>query len=187
MKRTLCTMKTKLIILLLASTLTAGAQMYFGTKKEVPDSVFNALAQTPPMGWNSWNKFGCNVSEQLIKEMADAMIATGMKDAGYEYLVIDDCWQVGRDEEGNIQVDPKRFPNGMKALADYVHAKGLKMGIYSCAGSETCQGRPGSRGYQFQDARTYAAWGIDYLKYDWCSNEGQKAEAAYRTMIAALK
>ena len=81
------------------------------------------------MGWNSWNKFGCNVSEQLIKEMADAMIATGMKDAGYEYLVIDDCWQVGRDEEGNIQVDPKRFPNGMKALADYVHAKGLKMGI----------------------------------------------------------
>lgn len=187
MKRTLCTMKTKLIILLLASTLTAGAQMYFGTKKEVPDSVFNALAQTPPMGWNSWNKFGCNVSEQLIKEMADAMIATGMKDAGYEYLVIDDCWQVGRDEEGNIQVDPKRFPNGMKALADYVHAKGLKMGIYSCAGSETCQGRPGSRGYQFQDARTYAAWGIDYLKYDWCSNEGQKAEAAYRTMSDALK
>ena len=145
MKRTLCTMKTKLIILLLTSTLTAGAQMHFGTKKEVPDSVFNALAQTPPMGWNSWNKFGCNVSEQLIKEMADAMIATGMKDAGYEYLVIDDCWQVGRDEEGNIQVDPKRFPNGMKALADYVHAKGLKMGIYSCAGSETCQGRPGSR------------------------------------------
>lgn len=139
------------------------------------------------MGWNSWNKFGCNVSEQLIKEMADAMIATGMKDAGYEYLVIDDCWQVGRDEEGNIQVDPKRFPNGMKALADYVHAKGLKMGIYSCAGSETCQGRPGSRGYQFQDARTYATWGIDYLKYDWCSNEGQKAEAAYRTMSDALK
>ena len=133
MKRTLCTMKTKfLTLLLLTSTLTAGAQMYFGTKKEVPDSVFNALAQTPPMGWNSWNKFGCNVSEQLIKEMADAMIATGMKDAGYEYLVIDDCWQVGRDEEGNIQVDPKRFPNGMKALADYVHAKGLKMGIYSC-------------------------------------------------------
>lgn len=188
MKRTLCTMKTKfLTLLLLTSTLTAGAQMYFGTKKEVPDSVFNALAQTPPMGWNSWNKFGCNVSEQLIKEMADAMIATGMKDAGYEYLVIDDCWQVGRDEEGNIQVDPKRFPNGMKALADYVHAKGLKMGIYSCAGSETCQGRPGSRGYQFQDARTYAAWGIDYLKYDWCSNEGQKAEATYRTMSDALK
>ena len=111
MKRTLCTMKTKfLTLLLLTSTLTAGAQMYFGTKKEVPDSVFNALAQTPPMGWNSWNKFGCNVSEQLIKEMADAMIATGMKDAGYEYLVIDDCWQVGRDEEGNIQVDPERFP-----------------------------------------------------------------------------
>ena len=148
--------------------------MYFGTKKEVPDSVFNALAQTPPMGWNSWNKFGCNVSEQLIKEMADAMIATGMKDAGYEYLVIDDCWQVGRDEEGNIQVDPKRFPNGMKALADYVHAKGLKMGIYSCAGSETCQGRPGSRGYQFQDARTIRRMGNRLPEIRWCSNEGQK-------------
>ena len=188
MKRTLCTMKTKfLTLLLLTSTLTAGAQMYFGTKKEVPDSVFNALAQTPPMGWNSWNKFGCNVSEQLIKEMADAMIATGMKDAGYEYLVIDDCWQVGRDEEGNIQVDPKRFPNGMKALADYVHAKGLKMGIYSCAGSETCQGRPGSRGYQFQDARTYAAWGIDYLKYDWCNSENINPVGAYTLMRDALR
>ena len=146
-----------LTLLLLTSTLTAGAQMYFGTKKEVPDSVFNALAQTPPMGWNSWNKFGCNVSEQLIKEMADAMIATGMKDAGYEYLVIDDCWQVGRDEEGNIQVDPKRFPNGMKALADYVHAKGLKMGIYSCAAPKHAREDPEAR-ISVQDARTYAAW-----------------------------
>ena len=109
---------------------------------------------------------------------ADAMIATGMKDAGYEYLVIDDCWQVGRDEEGNIQVDPKRFPNGMKALVDYVHAKGLKMGIYSCRPKHTRKDRAG---ISVRNARTYATWGIDYLKYDWCSNEGQKAEAAYRT------
>ena len=115
------------------------------------------------------------------------MVSSGMKDAGYEYIVIDDCWQVGRDEDGNIIVDPERFPNGMKALSDYIHSKGLKIGIYSCAGSETCQGRPGSRGYQFQDARQYAKWEIDYLKYDWCSNEGQKAEAAYRTMSDALK
>src|ERR1700746_424064 len=88
----------------------------------------NALAQTPPMGWNSWNKFACNVSEDLIRSTADAIVSSGMKDAGYEYVVIDDCWQVARDKEGNIIPDPKRFPNGMKALADYIHSKGLKFG-----------------------------------------------------------
>jgi len=148
---------------------------------------FDSLAQTPPMGWNSWNKFGWNVNEELIREMADAMVESGMKDAGYEYVVIDDCWQIERDEEGNIVADPERFPSGMKALADYIHSKGLKFGIYSCAGSKTCQGRPGSRGHEFQDARQYAEWGVDYLKYDWCYNEGQKAEAAYTTMSDALK
>ncbi|MUP37242.1 glycoside hydrolase family 27 protein [Labilibaculum euxinus] len=148
---------------------------------------FEELALTPPMGWNSWNKFGCNVSESLIMEMADAMAESGMRNAGYEYLVIDDCWQVGRDSLGNIIADPERFPSGMKVLVDYVHSKDLKFGIYSCAGSMTCQSRPGSRGYQFQDARTYASWGVDYLKYDWCFDEGQKAEAAYKTMSDALK
>lgn len=148
---------------------------------------FEDLAKTPPMGWNSWNKFGCNVSEKLLMEVADALVASGMRDAGYEYIVIDDCWQVGRDENGNIEVDTAHFPNGLKFLGDYIHDKGLKFGIYSCAGSKTCQGRPGSRGYQFQDARQYAEWGVDYLKYDWCSNEGQKAEAAYKTMSDALK
>lgn len=162
-------------------------QMFFGEAKALPDSVFDSLAQTPPMGWNSWNKFGCDVSEKLMKEMADAMVESGMRDAGYEYIVIDDCWQIGRDSLGNIIPDPERFPNGIKALADYIHSKGLKLGIYSCAGSYTCQGRPGSRGYQFQDARQYAAWGIDYLKYDWCSNEGQNARAAYQTMSDAIK
>ncbi len=148
---------------------------------------FEELALTPPMGWNSWNNFGCNVSETLIMEMTDAMVKSGMKDAGYEYIVIDDCWQVGRDSSGNIIPDPERFPSGIKFLADYIHARGLKFGIYSCAGSKTCQGRPGGRGYQFQDARQYAAWGVDYLKYDWCYDEGQKAEAAYKTMSDALK
>lgn len=148
---------------------------------------FHELAATPPMGWNSWNKFGCDVSETLIMEMADAMAENGMKEAGYEYIVIDDCWQVERDTEGNIVPDPERFPSGMKHLADYIHSKGLKFGIYSCAGSKTCQGRPGSRGYQFQDARQYAEWGVDYLKYDWCYNEGQDAKAAYKTMSDALK
>ena len=146
----------------------------------------NGIAPTPPMGWNSWNKFGCNVSESLIKEMADAMVSTGMKDAGYQYLVIDDCWQVSRDDQGNIQADPQRFPSGIKALADYVHSKGLKFGLYSDAGTLTCQKRPGSRGYEFQDARQYAAWGVDYLKYDWCSTSTQNAQASYSIMRDAL-
>ena len=147
---------------------------------------FDDLAKTPPMGWNSWNKFSCNIDETIIKEVADAMVSNGMKDAGYEYIVIDDCWQIDRDKEGNIIADPKRFPSGMKALADYVHSKGLKFGLYSDAGTLTCQGRPGSRGYEFQDARTYASWGVDYLKYDWCSHGKQTTEPSYITMRDAL-
>lgn len=146
----------------------------------------NDLAKTPPMGWNSWNKFACNVSEKLIKEMADAMVTSGMRDAGYVYLVIDDCWQIDRDAQGNILADPERFPSGMKALGDYIHAKGLKFGLYSDAGTLTCQKRPGSRGYEFQDARQYAAWGVDYLKYDWCSTGTQNALASYSIMRDAL-
>ena len=146
----------------------------------------NGLARTPPMGWNSWNKFACNVSEKLIKEMADAMVTSGMRDAGYIYLVIDDCWQIDRDAQGNILPDPQRFPSGMKALADYIHSKGLKFGLYSDAGTLTCQKRPGSRGYEFQDARQYAAWDVDYLKYDWCSTSTQNAQASYSIMRDAL-
>ena len=146
----------------------------------------NGLARTPPMGWNSWNKFGCNVSEARIKAAADAVVSTGMKDAGYEYVVIDDCWQVARDENGNIIPDKTRFPNGIKVVADYVHSKGLKFGIYSDAGTGTCQNRPGGRGYEFQDARQYAAWGVDYLKYDWCNHSTQDSAASYATMRDAL-
>ncbi|HEY9107176.1 MAG TPA: glycoside hydrolase family 27 protein [Roseateles sp.] len=145
------------------------------------------LAPTPPMGWNSWNKFACNVSEQLIRQQADAMAASGMKDAGYQYIVIDDCWQKSRDADGNIQADPERFPSGIKALADYVHSKGLKFGLYSDAGSLTCGGRPGSAGHEFQDARQYAKWGVDYLKYDWCNTGTRNAEAAYTIMAKALR
>jgi alpha-galactosidase len=148
---------------------------------------YEGLALTPPMGWNSWNKFACNVDENMIRQMADAMVSSGMKDAGYTYINIDDCWHGDRDSSGFIHPDPKRFPSGMKALADYVHSKGLKLGIYSDAGSQTCGGRPGSRGYEFLDALTYAQWGIDYLKYDWCNTEGLKAEGAYKTMTAALR
>lgn len=167
-------------------TESVGAQEQIASKS-ISGESFDSLALTPPMGWNSWNKFGCNVSDSLIKEMADAMVSSGMKDAGYEYVVIDDCWQVSRDSEGNVIADTTRFPGGIKSVADYVHSKGLKFGIYSCAGSKTCQGRPGSRGYQFQDARQYAKWGVDYLKYDWCYDEGQNAKAAYKTMSDALR
>jgi len=148
---------------------------------------FQGLAQTPPMGWNSWNKFACNVSEQLIRETADAMVSSGMKDAGYEYIVIDDCWQVSRDSLGFIVADPKRFPSGIKALADYVHSKGLKFGIYSCAGDKTCAGRPAGRGHEYQDALSYAKWGVDYLKYDWCNTDKLNAEGAYMTMSNAIR
>jgi alpha-galactosidase len=146
----------------------------------------NKLALTPPMGWNSWNKFACNVSEDLIRQMADAMVKSGMKDAGYQYVVIDDCWQVERDSHGNIVADAKRFPSGIKALADYVHSLGLKFGIYSDAGSMTCAKRPGSLGHEYQDAMQYAAWGADYLKYDWCNTSTQDAQASYALIRNAL-
>ncbi len=149
-------------------------------------SVSDGLALTPPVGWNSWNKFGCNVSEDMIKSMADAMVKSGMKDAGYVYVNIDDCWQVRRDENGNIVADPQRFPHGMKAVGDYIHSLGLKFGVYSDAGSKTCAGRPGGLGHEYQDALQYAAWGVDYLKYDWCNTTTQDARASYANMRKAL-
>ena len=147
----------------------------------------NGLALTPPMGWNSWNKFACTIDEKTIRASADAMVSSGMKEAGYRYVLIDDCWQGERDEAGNIQADPQKFPSGIKALSDYAHSKGLLLGIYSDAGTKTCGGRPGSRGHEYDDARQYAAWGIDYLKYDWCFTETQDGPSSYRTMAEALR
>jgi alpha-galactosidase len=148
---------------------------------------FQGLAKTPPMGWNSWNRFQCDgINEKVIRQASDALVSSGLKDAGYEYITIDDCWQIDRDKEGNIIPDPKKFPSGIKALADYIHSKGLKFGIYSCAGSETCAKRPGSRGYEFQDARQYAAWGVDYLKLDWCNTGTQNAQASYTLVRDAI-
>ncbi|VBB44723.1 Alpha-galactosidase A [uncultured Paludibacter sp.] len=147
---------------------------------------FENLAKTPPMGWNSWNKFGCNIDEKLIREIADAMVETGLRDAGYIYVNIDDCWHGKRDSLGFIIADPEKFPSGIKALADYVHSKGLKLGIYSDAGRNTCGGRPGSFGHEYQDALTYAKWGIDYLKYDWCNTENINPKGAYQLMRDAL-
>jgi len=147
---------------------------------------FDGLAATPQMGWNSWNKFACNIDEKLIRETADAMVKLGLKDAGYEYVNIDDCWHGERDKDGNIAPNAQRFPSGMKALADYVHGKGLKLGIYSDVGATTCGHHPGSRGHEYQDALTYARWGIDYVKYDWCDSKGLSAAGAYATMRDAI-
>lgn len=145
------------------------------------------LAETPPMGWNSWNYFACDINAELIKEIADAMVESGMKDAGYEYVNIDDCWMAPtRDENGNLQPHPERFPNGIDAVADYVHEKGLKLGIYSSAGTKTCQGLPASLGHEWNDAKSFAEWGVDYLKYDNCYNQGIPGKPRYREMSKAL-
>ena len=142
------------------------------------------LAATPPMGWNSWNKFGCNINDSDIRAMADAMVSSGMKNVGYQYVNIDDCWQTSRDSSGTI-VPGSNFPN-MKSLADYVHSQGLKLGVYSDRGTKTCAGRPGGQGYETQDANTYAGWGVDYLKYDNC-NVTLDQKTQYTTMANALK
>src|SRR5664279_3862866 len=149
---------------------------------------FEGLALTPPMGWNSWNTFQTNISDELVRGIADYMVSSGMKDAGYTYLVLDDGWMtMERDKDGNLVPDPKKFPNGIKVLVDYVHSKGLKFGLYNCEGTKTCAGYPGTRGYEYQDARLYASLNIDYLKFDWCYADGVNAKEAYNTMSKALR
>jgi len=145
------------------------------------------ISNHPPMGWNSWNHFKCDgLNETVVKEVADSIVANGMKDAGYEYIVLDDCWQIARDEKGKIIVDSIKFPSGIKALADYIHNKGLKFGLYSCAGRKTCQERPGSFNYEEIDAKTYEEWGVDFLKYDWCHSTFLDPEETYARMGKAL-
>ncbi|KAK8792780.1 hypothetical protein WA158_004944 [Blastocystis sp. Blastoise] len=148
----------------------------------------NGLGLTPPMGFNTWNKFHCKIDEKLARDTADAMVNLGLLELGYEYMNLDDCWQVARDNTTKVIIeDPKTFPSGMKALADYVHSKGLKFGVYSDAGTMTCQKRPGSLGFEEVDANTYAEWGVDYLKYDNCNNEGIIPEHRYPPMADAFK
>jgi len=171
---------SSILALLLFSTLST---------KNLFAQKFENLAPTPPMGWNSWNTFQTNISEQLVQGIADVMVSSGMKDAGYTYLVLDDGWMaMERDPKtGDLVPDPKKFPNGLKPVIDYVHSKGLKFGLYNCAGTKTCAGYPGTRGYEYQDARFYASLGTDYLKFDWCNTEGINAKEAYTTMSKALK
>ena len=173
--------RLKLLPVLILLTL-APVSPLFAADQGYPAS----LAPTPVMGWNSWNKFGCNVSDKLIREMADTMVSTGLKAAGYQYVNIDDCWQVSRTADGSIVVDPDHFPNGMKALANYVHSKGLKLGVYTDAGRMTCQKRPGSYEHEVQDAKTYASWDVDYVKVDWCYSDGLDPIVQYAKMRDAL-
>ncbi len=170
----------------LAVTLASVAIL--GTSLPVKAQKWEGLAPTPPMGWSSWNCFGLNLDEEKIRGIADAMVENGLLDAGYTYVNLDDAWQNDtRDENGNILPDPQKFPSGMKALSDYIHDKGLKFGVYSDVGCMTCGGHLGSLGHEYQDALQYARWGVDYLKYDWCNNDGLTPKGAYKLMSEALK
>lgn len=146
------------------------------------------IARKTPMGWNSWNTFGWNINEQLIMEMADVIVEQGYKDAGYEYVIIDDCWSLKQRVDGKLVPNPELFPHGMKYVADYIHSKGLKFGMYSCAGIMTCAGHPSSYGHEFDDAKMFAEWGVDYLKYDFCYfPKSANTKNAYLTMAMALR
>jgi alpha-galactosidase len=161
-----------------------------GIKERNPSGkqLTGQLAPLPPMGWNTWNTFQTKINEEMLRQMVDVYLSSGMLDAGYQYFVLDDGWMsMERDQSGSLVADPVKFPHGMKSFADYVHSKGLKFGIYNCAGSKTCAGYPGTRGHEYEDARLYASWGVDFLKYDWCNTDSLNAPEAYKTMSAALR
>lgn len=165
----------KLLTLCLCLVTTAFAQKFEG------------LVPTPPMGFNTWNTFASNIDEYMVKEIADTMVRNGMRDAGYNYIVLDDTWSaMERDAQGNLMAHPVKFPSGMKAIGDYLHERGFKFGIYNCAGTKTCGGYPGGWGHEFQDALKYAEWGVDYLKYDWCFSGTADPKDAYLRMRDAL-
>src|SRR3954469_12240616 len=173
------------VLLLLCASVFSVSVIVLPTAPAV--ALGNGLARTPPMGWNDWNAFGCNVSEQLVQQTADTIVNSGMKAAGYQYVNIDDCWMTGsRDPAGRLVPDPVKFPHGITGVANYVHGKGLKLGIYESAGTATCAGFPGSLGHEQTDANTFAAWGVDYLKYDNCNNQGVPWQQRYNAMRDAL-
>lgn len=141
----------------------------------------NGLALTPPMGWISHHA-ACKVDERTIRAAADQLVASGMREAGYRYVVLDDCWQGARRADGQLDADAKRFPSGLKTLADYVHAQGLLFGLTTGAGKQSCAGGPGGRGHEYQDARQFTAWGVDYLRANWCHTDSQNAKSTYETI-----
>jgi alpha-galactosidase len=175
--------------LVLTALLALGTGWLVGPATAGPAAALaNGLALTPPMGWNDWNAYGCNVSETLVKQTADKIVSSGLAAAGYQYVNIDDCWmQSSRDSTGNLQPDFTKFPDGISGTAAYVHSKGLKLGIYEDAGTATCAGYPGSLGHETQDARSFAAWGVDYLKYDNCNNNGSSTTQQYIDRYSAMR
>eukprot|EP01083_Nonionella_stella_P136015 413728_1 len=154
--------------------------------KSYPLKLNNGLALTPQMGWNSWNHYACGITEDIMKSTMDALVSTGLAKAGYIYANVDDCWAGNRNTEGNVVPDTKSFPNGMASLADYAHSQGLRFGLYSDAGRLTCAGRPGSLGYETNDAQSYASWKVDYLKYDNCYSTTEPMQDRYHAMRDAL-
>jgi alpha-galactosidase len=171
------------ILAVLATAITAAA-----LTSPPADALENGLARTPPMGWNTWNTFECTISETLVKQTTDLMVSSGMRDRGYTYVNLDDCWMTrNRDAAGNLVADPAKFPSGLKALGDYIHARGMKFGIYESAGTETCQHYPGSLGHEQADANVFASWGVDYLKYDNCGNGGSNTQQDYIRRYSAMR
>jgi alpha-galactosidase len=174
-----------------AAVLIALALITTAPQQPVARAAAGSPAVTPPLGWNSWNSFGCGITEAAVRQATDAMVSTGMRDAGYQYVVVDDCWfDPSRDSQGNLRAHPSKFPSGMKALGDYIHARGLKFGIYQVPTERTCAqrggafpGSTGSMGHEVQDATTFASWGVDYLKYDWCSPDGTRDQQVARFSI----
>ncbi|KZF25420.1 glycoside hydrolase family 27 protein [Xylona heveae TC161] len=171
----------------IAATAIAAAAFFV----RVSLGVDNGLARTPQMGWNNWNAFACDVSEELILGAADKLVSLGFRDLGYTYVLLDDCWSAGRSENGSLQHNTTRFPNGMADVADQIHSRGMRFGMYSDAGSLTCGKYAGSLGHEDVDAKTFASWGVDYLKYDNCFNEGQSGTPLitynrYKKMSVAL-
>ncbi|HEX6467839.1 MAG TPA: NPCBM/NEW2 domain-containing protein [Streptosporangiaceae bacterium] len=180
-------MKRSAIAAAAALTLVAALLTAVVMRPAPARALDNGLARTPPMGWNDWNAFGCNVNDSLVRATADAFVSLGLRDAGYTYVNIDDCWMTrSRDAQGNLVPDPVKFPNGIKAVADYVHARGLKLGIYESAGTATCAGFAGSLDHEQADARLFASWGVDYLKYDNCNNQGRPSQQRYTAMRDAI-
>ncbi|SFK62802.1 glycoside hydrolase family 27 protein [Streptomyces pini] len=178
-------------VLTVTACVTASTSAASASAGTAAEAAPGSPALTPPLGWNSWNSFGCGITETQVREAADAMVSSGMRDAGYEYVVVDDCWfDPQRDAAGNLRANPTKFPSGMKALGDYIHGKGLKFGIYQAPNEKTCAqgvgtypGSTGSKGHEAQDAATFASWGVDYLKYDWCSGSGTLSEQIARFTI----
>ena len=180
--------KKRLGLLITVSFMLFTAVIAFGVNIPQAHAVNNGLALTPPMGWNNYNHFGCSVGASTIEQQASAMVSSGLKAAGYQYINIDDCWSTkSRDGNGNLVPDPSKYPNGISAVANYVHGLGLKLGLYTDAGTATCSGYPGMYGHEQQDANTYASWGVDYLKVDWCSSTGIDAQTEYTKIGNALR